>query len=186
MTRHAPKRLSLEDRILWNRVARTAEPLKGKALDEPPVPSAESRAEMARLMEAQERAATPARRDADTGRAPASSSRRLDRPTRNKLARGRLGIDGRVDLHGLTRAEAHGLLLSFLGRAHAAGMRHVLVITGKGASAGSDGVLRRALPQWLATPAFSGLVSGIEEAGRRHGGAGAFYIRLKRARGESA
>ena len=100
--------------------------------------------------------------------------------THTKIARGRLVLEGRVDLHGLTQSEAHSLLLSFLNRAHAEGMRHVLVITGKGASFGSDGVLRRALPRWLATPPFSGLVSGIDEASRRHGGGGAFYIRLKR------
>jgi DNA-nicking Smr family endonuclease len=92
-------------------------------------------------------------------------------------------LEGRVDLHGLTQPEAHSLLLSFLSRAHADGVRHVLVITGKGASFGSDGVLRRAVPQWLATPPFSSLVSGIDEASRRHGGGGAFYVRLKRKHG---
>lgn len=181
MTRHIPKRLSLEDRILWNRVAQTTEPLKGKVLETPPTPADDTMAELARLVAvAQEgRKAAPPPAAVPTPAKP-HPARRIDRPTHTKLARGRLPIDGRVDLHGLTQSEAHGLLLSFLSRAHAGGLRHVLVITGKGASLGSDGVLRRALPQWLATPPFSTLVSGLDEASRRHGGGGAFYIRLKR------
>ncbi|WP_048647220.1 Smr/MutS family protein [Nitratireductor soli] len=182
MTRHTPKRLSLDDRILWNKVARTTEPLKGKVLDEPPMPADDTMAELARLVAVAEQGRAAARQAPAVVGVPAKPhpARKIDRPTHTKLARGRLTIDGRVDLHGLTQSEAHGLLLSFLSRAHTNGLRHVLVITGKGASLGSDGVLRRALPQWLATPPFSGLVSGMDEASRRHGGGGAFYIRLKR------
>ena len=44
--------------------------------------------------------------------------------------------------------------LSFLQRAHAGGVRYVLVITGKGSSSGGEGVLRRAVPAWLSTPPF--------------------------------
>jgi DNA-nicking Smr family endonuclease len=94
--------------------------------------------------------------------------------------KGRLPIEGTVDLHGLTQSEAHALLLSFLHRAYADGRRYVLVITGKGESFRSDGILRRAVPAWFATPPFRALVSGQEAAGRRHGGAGAIYVRLRR------
>ena len=52
----------------------------------------------------------------------------------------------------MSQDEAYFLLLSFLQRAHAGGARYVLVITGKGSSSGGDGVLRRAVPGWLATP----------------------------------
>jgi DNA-nicking Smr family endonuclease len=103
---------------------------------------------------------------------------------RARVARGKEAIDGRLDLHGLTQSEAHALLLSFLHRAYADGRRYVLVITGKGESYGSDGILRRAVPAWFATPPFRALVSGQEGAGRRHGGGGALYVRLRR-RGES-
>lgn len=183
MTSHTPKRLTMEDRILWNRVARTTEPLKGKFLEETAEPDDDTMAELSRLV-AQD-TSRPAATSSSSGKASpapvkAHPTRPIDKPTHTKIARGRLVLEGRVDLHGLTQSEAHSLLLSFLNRAHAEGMRHVLVITGKGASFGSDGVLRRALPRWLATPPFSGLVSGIDEASRRHGGGGAFYIRLKR------
>lgn len=182
MTRHTPKRLSLEDRILWNLVARTAKPLKGKVLEEPPVPADDAMDELSRLV-----AATPKPPPVASGRrqdraSQAPPTRPIDRPTHGKLARGRLTIDGRVDLHGLTQAEAHDLLRTFLSRAYEKGLRHVLVITGKGASLGSDGILRHALPQWLSAPPLSGFVSGMEEAARRHGGAGAFYIRLRHVR----
>lgn len=181
MTSHPPKRLSMEDRILWNRVARSTEPLKGKMLEEASEPTDDTMAELSRLVAkdtSSKSSARPALRE--TPQPKAHPTRRIDKPTHTKLARGRLALEGRVDLHGLTQPEAHSLLLSFLSRAHADGVRHVLVITGKGASFGSDGVLRRAVPQWLATPPFSTLVSGIDEASRRHGGGGAFYVRLKR------
>jgi DNA-nicking Smr family endonuclease len=70
----------------------------------------------------------------------------IEKPVIRKLARGRLPIDGRIDLHGLTQSEAHNLLFGFLARAHERGLRHVLVITGKGSSRGSEGALKRAGP----------------------------------------
>ena len=80
--------------------------------------------------------------------------------------------------------EAHALLLSFVSRAHQRGVRYVLVITGKGP--GGDGVLRRSAPQWLKTPPFRAYVSGLDQAARGHGGEGALYVRIKRARGAAA
>lgn len=169
------RRLSHEDRILWTTVARTVTPLRGRA---PPEPSAapEQAAPAAEALVSSAAAAAPQRLVAfDQGR-----PRHLDSPTRKKLGKGRLPIEARVDLHGLNQAEAHALLLSFLHRAHAEGVRHVLVITGKGSSLGSDGVLKRAVPEWLATAPFRPLVGGYDNAARSHGGAGALYVRLRR------
>lgn len=183
MSRPTPKPLSLEDRILWNKVARTAEPLKGKSLDDLALPNDDTMEELKRLVTPRSSETVPAFPGQKPAVAPkAHPTRRIDKPTHAKLARGRLAIEGRVDLHGLTQSEAHGLLMSFLSRAHAEGLRHVLVITGKGASLGSEGVLRKVLPQWLATPPMSGFVSGMDEASRKHGGGGAFYIRIRRHR----
>lgn len=183
MTRYGSKRLSAEDRILWNRVARTAKPLAGKK----PEQASESLFD-AELREELKRNATVPPERSGKNVAPASAARRrpapqhLDRLSRNRLSRGRLPVEARVDLHGLTQAEAHHLLLSFLHQARRDGLRHVLVITGKGASGGSEGALRRAVPQWLATEPFRALVSAFDEAGRRHGGSGALYVRLRRQR----
>ncbi len=105
-----------------------------------------------------------------------------------RVARGRDAIDARIDLHGMTQREAHGELLSFLRHAQADGARVVLIVTGKGArpdtGGGSSerGVLRRQVPMWLALPEFRLLVVAFEEAHAGHGGQGALYVRLRRAR----
>ncbi len=170
------RKLSDEDRILWNRVAKTATPLKGDAVRLLSDPEPADTAPMDQMFFA-DAAANPI-----NGQPPKErlQAHRFDAPTRNKLSKGRLPIEGRVDLHGMTQREAHALLLSFLHRAYAEGMRYVLVITGKGSSFGSDGVLRRAVPEWLATPPFKSLISSHDSAARNHGGSGAIYIRLRR------
>ncbi|HEY4191370.1 MAG TPA: Smr/MutS family protein [Mesorhizobium sp.] len=168
--------LKEEDRVLWSLVARTAMPLKTTRAVVVPEPSPEARA----------MPLEPARVAIAPGGAPKVKSLRvshiLDEPTLDKLSKGRLPIEGRVDLHGLTQDEAYSLLFSFLQRAHAGGVRYVLVITGKGSSSGGDGVLRRSVPAWLSTPAFRLLVSSHDHAARQHGGSGALYVRLRRTR----
>lgn len=173
MTPRGRKTLSDDDRILWNKVARSTMPLKGTAALAP---------EPAPIM--LEQPVLPAAVFSDVAPPPPSKDhkvgRHLDRPTHDKLAKGRLEIGAKVDLHGLTQREAHGLLLSFLHRAHATGVRYVLVVTGKGSTQKGAGVLRRVVPEWLATPAFRSVVSSHDSAARHHGGAGALYIRLRR------
>lgn len=104
----------------------------------------------------------------------------IERPVRRKLAKGRLPIEARIDLHDRTQVVAHYALLGFLRLAQSQSLRMVLVITGRGASFGSRGVIRRALPHWFETPEFRPLVSGFEPAEREHGGEGAFYVRIRR------
>ena len=177
MSRRSEKVLTDEDRVLWNLVARSATPLKGRKQVAAPEPAAITMAEA--LAETMPASLKPAPAPSVAKRNPLGQSA-LDRPTHDKIAAGRLPIEGRVDLHGLTQDQAYGLLLSFLGRAHASGIRYVLVITGKGSSSGGDGVLRRAVPGWLATAPFRPLVSSHDHAARHHGGAGALYVRLRR------
>jgi DNA-nicking Smr family endonuclease len=123
---------------------------------------------------------------------PPAEPARLDRRTRSRLSRGALHIDARLDLHGLTQDAARRRLVRFLDDARADGARLVLVITGKGAPADAGdyvapvrGVLRRAVPEWLAAPELRHLVAGFDEAGRRHGGGGAIYVRIRRSRGDA-
>ncbi|MEP9397649.1 Smr/MutS family protein [Mesorhizobium sp. KR2-14] len=167
--------LSDEDRVLWSLVARSTTPLKGRmAVELPPEPAMT----MEQAMAAEKPVAKPA--PAAPAKPRLTVTHSFDSQTHGKLAKGRLPIEGRVDLHGMTQEEAYSLLLSFLGRAYAGGVRYVLVITGKGSSSGGEGVLRRAVPGWLATPPFRVLVSSHDHAARKHGGAGALYIRLRR------
>ncbi|MCV3206788.1 Smr/MutS family protein [Mesorhizobium sp. YC-39] len=174
MTRRSD-RLSEDDRVLWNLVARTAKPLKGRTAVDIPDFGVEAKPASPPAPAAATLAGTPKPKTQHVSHA-------LDEPTLDKLSKGRLPIEGRVDLHGLTQDEAYSLLFSFLHRAHAGGIRYVLVITGKGSSSGGDGVLRRAVPAWLSTPAFRPLVSSHDHAARNHGGSGALYVRLRRVR----
>ena len=106
----------------------------------------------------------------------------LDRRSAEKLSRGQLAIEGRLDLHGLTQAAAAERLASFLGRAQGEGKRCVLVITGKGGSREGSGVLREQVPRWLNQPANRARVLAFDYARPRHGGEGALYVLLKRRR----
>lgn len=96
-------------------------------------------------------------------------------------------IEARLDLHGMTQEQAHTRLVDFITRAHAAGKRCILVITGKGLSRGhgeetSTGVLRQKLPLWLSMPPLRSLVLKSYPAIQRDGGTGAWYLYLKRTR----
>ncbi|MGE0284126.1 MAG: Smr/MutS family protein, partial [Rhizobiaceae bacterium] len=171
MTR-PPKVLSNEDRILWNLVARSTKPLPGKSTPVEPA-AAESFAE---AMAETEKRPAPAATPASTSPQPKRHlPTHLDTPTLDKLAKGRLPIEARVDLHGMTQDEAYSLLYTFLSRAHSRGARYVLVITGKGSSSGGDGILKRMVPGWLSTPTFRPFVSSHDHAARGHGGGGALY-----------
>jgi DNA-nicking Smr family endonuclease len=168
--------ISHEDRILWEKVARSVKPLKGRAI---PVVDEFEPETMDALLSTAPLPQKPAAQTLSKAKKPANPVR-LDEPTHRKIAKGKLNLSARIDLHGLSQGEAHGLLLALLHRAHSEGLRHVLIITGKGASFGSDGVLRQAVPHWFATPSFRPYVSAYEDAARHHGGSGALYVRLRR------
>ncbi|MEM9999949.1 MAG: Smr/MutS family protein [Pseudomonadota bacterium] len=205
-----PPGLSPHDHKLWQRVTKTVSPLKKReAKADPEADDASWHAWLADngFVDA-EPAATPITHQAASALAkepsPAKSAkptlkpkdtfkpslapksvRELERPTHRKLAKGRLPIDATLDLHNLTQEQAHRMLLSFLSESRQRGRRHLLVITGKGSSQNSQGVLRTMLPIWISTPPLNQLVSGLKQASRDHGGEGAFYIRLKKQKGPS-
>jgi DNA-nicking Smr family endonuclease len=105
----------------------------------------------------------------------------LDKRKAQRLKRGQLRPEARVDLHGMTQAQAHAELNVFMAECHMADFRTVLVITGKG-SVREGGVLRRMVPLWLNQPPLRGMVIAIEQATPRDGGGGAFYLLLRRRR----
>ena len=102
----------------------------------------------------------------------------LDETTGRKIAKGRMSIDARLDLHGMTQAQAHFRLYQFLVTAQQLGNRTILVITGKGKL--GEGILRSQVPRWLGEPEFKHLVSGYRESHPNHGGSGALYIRVRK------
>jgi DNA-nicking Smr family endonuclease len=106
----------------------------------------------------------------------------IDRRTAERLRKGRMDIDRRLDLHGLTQEAAHAALDRAVATAWRDGVRVLLVITGKGSMKDGGGVVRRNLPRWLAVGANAPRVLRIESAQPQHGGAGAFYVLLRRQR----
>ena len=187
------------DHELWEKVTRTVTPIKRTRYTEaPPAPKPPAQKAPAPPKPAAPKPVQPrpsAARRPDPPAPPALSQ--FDRRTRQKFTRGNVEIDARLDLHGHSAERARGELMRFIAGAHAQGLRTVLVITGKGESPytrhtlhGSDhfhtperqGRLRRLIPEWLGEASFRAYVSGLQPAHPRHGGGGAFYVRLRRNR----
>jgi DNA-nicking Smr family endonuclease len=111
--------------------------------------------------------------------------------TQERLKRGAVQPDARIDLHGMTQDAAHRTLFAWLATAHARGHRLVLVVTGKGNPKNTDnapwmmsphGVLKQMVPRWLNEPGLAALIASIGPAHARHGGDGALYVYLRKNR----
>jgi DNA-nicking Smr family endonuclease len=193
--RRPRRRLSEDEHRLWSGITRSVAPLKRKPAgprhhevlltpgERVPPPPARRRADPAALRHpAAKTVIKPAGK-------PVLPVVGLDRRQKQRLARGTQTIDARIDLHGKTQSEAHAALLGFLRRAQADGARYVLVITGKGGasgpgSSGERGILKRQVPMWLRLPEFRLHVLAVEDAHAAHGGEGALYVRVRRARAQ--
>jgi DNA-nicking Smr family endonuclease len=177
------RKLTDDERVLWSAFTKAIEPIKrtakAEAAGQHQAPSIVPSPERVKPRAAKP-AALPAPRKAE--RKPEPELAPLGRRMKQRLARGKESIDGRLDLHGLTQEEAHGALGRFLHSASARQAKLVLVITGKGRG-GEPGVLRRQVPLWLKLPKFRDLVIGFEPAAITHGGEGALYVRVRRTRG---
>ena len=111
----------------------------------------------------------------------------MDAKNHARMIRGKLSPEARIDLHGMTVAEAHPELIRFVLNSWSRGLRLVLVITGKGKQ-GPDygpipiryGVLKHQVPHWLRLPPLGPCVLQVTEAHLKHGGAGAYYVYLRR------
>ncbi|MFA6264262.1 MAG: Smr/MutS family protein [Pseudolabrys sp.] len=196
MSRDGRRRvLSYEERVLWTAVTQSMKPLRPQAAEQdaaddkaaPPPETSKSHS----LRPRAGAKAKPVHSEtlvAPSPSKPAPVAPPLSRRAKRNVARGKHEIDARLDLHGLTQSEAHHALLRFLRAASARDARLVLVITGKGRTASSDeggrerGVLRRQVPQWLSLPEFRDYVVGFEDAHIAHGGEGALYVRVRRAK----
>jgi len=188
-SKKTPSPSGANDALLWRRVQESVKPLARRQATpvfpppEPPrrpepVPPARNAGSKPRPVGPPSPAAAkppPALRpDAAPG---------LDRSTHDKLRRGQLPIDGKLDLHGMDRERAHRALDQFLERAAMQGRRCVLVVTGKGGKKpGEPGILRAEVPRWLNEPAHRARLIAFCPAQPRHGGGGALYLLLKRRR----
>ena len=105
----------------------------------------------------------------------------LDHQVVGKLRRGEFAVQGHVDLHGLTRAEAKAAVDDFLRRSRSAGKRCVLVVHGRGLHSKDQlPVLKDALRTWLGSGRFARHVLAFATARPADGGAGAVYVLLRR------
>ncbi|MBR9825030.1 MAG: DNA mismatch repair protein MutS [Alphaproteobacteria bacterium] len=183
--------LKPEERQIWRKVAKSVTPLD------------ESRTQS--LDQAEPSDPTPKLKTASTGKKPKDKPSHhphqtpprhhhvpvpVDRSAEKRVRRGKMELDARIDLHGLTQAQALSTLTHFIRMAYQEGYRNVLVITGKGLKARErdsepweypeePGVLRRKLPEWLGNPTLRQWVSGYSSSHVRHGGSGAFYVTLR-------
>ena len=189
----AKRRVTPDELELWRHVAQSVRPIRSKRRPAQPKEAAPS------APPAKPKAAKPAMPTAPPAKpqppaAPAKPhalthglSHGIDRRQAERFRKGKLAIEGKIDLHGRTQQDAHDDLLAFLRRAHAAGKRTVLVVTGKGMTTSQRkptgiGILRQAVPRWLNEPAFRSLVLAFDYAEPQHGGEGALYVLMKRVR----
>lgn len=167
------RELTSEEKKLWRRVAASVKTRKPAPLmdDEPAAsPHAPKRAAAVKIEPLK-----PAHKPKPAPPAPPTN-----RASEKRVRRGKLEIGATLDLHGHTQDTGRATLLRFLRAAQKRGDRTVIVVTGIGRG-GGEGVLKRRLPEWLAESDVRVLISGFAPAHRTHGGAGAFYVFVKRA-----
>jgi DNA-nicking Smr family endonuclease len=111
----------------------------------------------------------------------------MDKRLKQRFQRGELPIEARLDLHGLTLANAERAMSRLIRDCLAQQKRCLLVITGKGARSSESGVqgrgvLRAWLPEYLKRGPWRDQILGVTPARQEMGGAGAFYVLLRRQR----
>ena len=181
----APRALGADEQAAWEGLAQATRPLRRDRLARPHPVHAPS---LIRAAAGRQPTTLPELPRTASGDPFAAT---LDRRWDERLARGEVLPEMIIDLHGASLQQAHGRLVRGLARAHARSARLVLVITGKGSAPDPRplppdayrGVLRDALPDWLMEPALRAHIAAARPAHQRHGGTGATYLILKRARG---
>lgn len=178
--------LSPEERALWGRVVGTVRPLHGKALSPLSMP----------VIERTWNEIAPVKSVAKPGVAPKPAraiparqiGNTLDGSWDKRIAGGVISPDYTIDLHGETLSSAHAHLNRSLAAALRDEARVILLITGRPAKDNprlpptSRGVIRASVGDWLAASPHAGKIAAVRNAHPRHGGAGALYLILRRAR----
>jgi DNA-nicking Smr family endonuclease len=178
----AGRRLGPDERAVWSKVASTIRPIEGRK----PVNLETAPASSVKMTGFHPSAVpqTPKAKPFRT-RQPANT---LDAGWDRRLAQGSVAPDRVIDLHGESLASAHAHLDRALAGAILAGDRLVLLVTGKQARENprlpptSRGVIRASIHDWLTASRHSRHIAAVRAAHPRHGGAGALYVILRRAR----
>ena len=180
--------LAPEDAKLWSLVTATVRPIgeRRQDLHDEDLSSAQTVEPAPRTKSNRRPASTPPDSRTETPPPPpkvlaarSGSPEDIEPRRRRRISRSREPIGARLDLHGMDQSKAEAAVFNFVRRAHEAGMRAVLIISGKGTL--GDGILRRRTPEWLSDPSIRPLIAGFSFADRHHGGDGALYVALKRS-----
>ena len=173
------RKLSAEERALWQKVVQSVRPMEGSAPITPEPEPEPDRREPPPFVAVPPRRPVPTKRRAEPGTT-------LDSTWDRRLARGLVPPDRIVDLHGHNLATAYDLLDRRLDQAVASGARLMLLITGKPPKEEgrpvARGAIRAAIGDWLAASRHAGDIAAVRNAHPRHGGAGALYVVLRRRR----
>ena len=175
-----------QDEALWRSAMQDVDPIKKEpSLPEEPEESLEPPADST---DATPGVAQPPPAIPETQKEPPPAAG-IDKRTGEKLRQGKFPIEGRLDLHGHSKAQAHGELIRFIETGFEQGRRCLLVITGKGGAVRQEtegffesetGVLKKQVPRWLTEPPLAAKVIYFCPAQPKHGGAGALYVYLRR------
>lgn len=186
--RRPPRGLSADEAALWHRLAATVTPLTPHR-PITPFPVHPGEAPASAPVRVKGRVPPPLPAPAAPPPAPRPLDRHgLDGSWDKKLARAGLDPDFTLDLHGHGLDAAHARLDHGLAQAAALGARVVLVIAGKPRPAEAAdrgdrrGAIRAKLLDWLAAGPHAARIAAVRPAHRKHGGAGALYIVLRRPR----
>lgn len=189
------RRLTDDERALWEKVTATVRPIHKRSAPAEPAPAVQPVPIPRRLAGPTRFQAPPATPRATT----APDSETLDSGWDRRISSGRIVPDQTIDLHGHTVEDARRLLYRRITDAEAHGARIILVITGKGGrgqsapspadmmpglgrEGGARGAIRAQLPRWLGEDGITARIAAVRQAHPRHGGAGAVYVILKRRR----
>ncbi|MEO1919904.1 MAG: Smr/MutS family protein [Paracoccaceae bacterium] len=202
MKRRKRGKLTEDDHEVWEKVTQTTVPLHPIKLSPPQFTPKPTRAPLAqklhkpairpltRIGGALPEALVTINLVLDPMKASEKPDHQMDRKNFDRLRKGKIKPDARLDLHGMTAAQAHFELTAFIHRSHAARKRLALVITGKGNSTREkeeimptrQGILRHSLPHWLNRADLRPKILQITPAHAKHGGGGAYYVYLRRTR----
>lgn len=193
--REGKNRPALTDWHLWTEVVRTVSPLRPHkpilSFGDGPLPIPDPKPLPPQPLK--KTAKAPSHPTAPSYSPPVSSAKKtepgrvIEPKLRRKVVRGRIEIDGTIDLHGMRQEEARAALARFIYARVGRGDRTILVITGKGLKKIDEttiverGVLRSMLPIWLSEPQLAPMIAGWGVSAQGHGGEGAYYVRLRRS-----
>ena len=171
-----------DDGALFDSAMRDVKRIRRKVGEQPAPPAKPSPGPVRMAPRTKRPPLAPSKPGAALPQLEAGASADVDARTLDRLRRGRLPAEARLDLHGLTQDKAHRALTDFIARALSSGLRSVIVVTGKGRVSEGGGVLRNQVPQWLNGPDIRPGILAFTPAQPRDGGAGALYVLLRRRR----